>query len=86
MTKRAVCCVPFCGLQVPDSGPDDEGLCAKHWRLADGPIRRRYEAAWNEATAMESAGIVDVDTCKRVTAAWTDLEDLSVRSFVESRR
>ncbi len=77
----APCSVPFCRGRVPDSDPDDEGLRAKHWRLADGPFRRRYESAWEDATKAEKADCLDCETARRVTSAWKDLKAYAIRTW-----
>lgn len=79
MSDRAICAVPFCGFIVPDSSADDEGLCAQCWRKCSGPVRRRYEAAWNEATAAEKSGPIDLDTAERVTTSWEELKAHALR-------
>lgn len=76
--RRAPCAVAFCRGTVPNSGPEDEGLCDKHWRLCDGPLRRNYEAAWEEATRADRIGEEDVDAFIRVTLAWGKLKEFAI--------
>ena len=41
---RIPCCVPFCGRTAKDEGVEDqEIICAKHWRLADRRLTRRFK-------------------------------------------
>ena len=67
------CCIPFCKSWVRGDPAAQEILCWRHWKASAGPLRRRYEAAWEEATKADRFGVEDIDACARVTAAWRDL-------------
>lgn len=70
---RARCIVPFCGRKAVGE-PDDEAFCERHWRIAAGPLRRRYEAAWAEADRADRLGMEDAHAFRRVTDAWEALK------------
>lgn len=70
---RTNCCIPFCKGTMKGDPDDQDALCWKHWKASAGPLRRRYEAAWNEATNADRLGVEDIEACVRVTAAWRDL-------------
>jgi hypothetical protein len=69
------CIVVHCGRDAQANGADEEALCPWHWRRSDGPLRRRYEAAWAEANKADQLGEVDLDAFKRVSDAWKQLVD-----------
>ena len=79
---KTPCAIPFChgGIGTNESG--EEALCERHWRMSKGPLRRRYEAAWEECTRNDRAGVLDEDACKRASDAWHELVAYVVRMVV----
>ena len=75
MTIKIKCAVAHCGRFAFADASDDEVLCGWHWRKTSGPLRRRYEAAWEEAERADKLGDEDVEAFSRVTDAWKHLLD-----------
>jgi hypothetical protein len=72
------CVMPFCNRRAPGEA-DDESLCSKHWKECAGPIRTRYECAWEEMTRADRLGAEDIEAAQRVTAAWRELVTHALR-------
>jgi hypothetical protein len=63
-TWRLPCAVPGCGCTVRvewEPGPDDTGLCRKHWPLVHKRARSRFARIKRQATIAQARG-----------APWTD--------------
>ena len=76
------CAVPSCSAEVQTDDPENEQLCDRHWHKCAGPFRDRYEAAWDEITRGEAAGILDdVEAAQRVCAAWEELKRHAIERF-----
>lgn len=72
MSDRIPCLVPFCGRtmrRTPDSGPDTEFICAKHWPAIDRRVRRLHckirRKRKRGAQGLEAAAQRMWDRCRR---------------------